>query len=275
VETRKPAGTGLALFAAELAATRAHAGLSQGELATRLTYSESLVSLIETGRRVPSLDFARRCDEELGTPGTFTRLQQHARMTPLPAWFRPWAEIEALATQLRLFEYAYIPGLLQTEDYARAVLAEQPGIRDDELAEAVAARMDRQSVLFRNDKPPLIWAVIDESVLARAVGGPKVMHEQLLQVVHLAEQPNITVQIVPLSAGAHCGLAGAFAVADVEGAGEIAYVDTVTDGYIVESASSVARVILTFDTLRSEALPRKPSRELIMKRAEDYGSDQS
>jgi transcriptional regulator with XRE-family HTH domain len=273
VETSKPGGSGLTLFAAELTAARAKAGLSQNELATRITYSESLVSLIETARRVPSLDFARRCDEAFGTTGTFARLQQHARMTPLPSWFRPWAEIEAIATQLRLFEYAYVPGLLQTEEYARAVLAEQPGIRDDELAEAVAARLDRQSVLNRNGGPPLVWAVIDESVLCRAVGGPKVMHEQLLYVAHMAEQPNITIQIVPLSAGAHCGLAGAFAVADVDGAGGIAYLDTVTDGYIAESASAVARVILTFDTLRSEALPRKASRELIMKRAEDYGSD--
>jgi transcriptional regulator with XRE-family HTH domain len=166
-----------ALFAAELTAARAKAGLPQGELAARINYSESLVSLVETARRVPSLDFAQRCDEVFGTTGTFARLQQHARMTPLPSWFRPWAEIEATATQLRLFEYAYIPGLLQTEEYARAVLAERPGILADELAEAVTARLGRQSVLVRDGRLPLVWAVIDESVLARAVGGAKVMHE--------------------------------------------------------------------------------------------------
>lgn len=273
METSRPRNSGLALFAAELAAARAKAGLPQGELATRINYSESLVSLVETGRRVPSLDFARRCDEVLGTTGTLARLQQHARTTPLPSWFRPWAEIEAAATELRLFEYAYIPGLLQTEEYARAVLAVQPGIRDDELAEAVVARLGRQSVLSRDGGPPLMWAVIDESVLNRAVGGAKVMHEQLLYLAHMADQPTITIQIVPLSTGAHCGLAGAFAVADVDGAGETAYLDAVTDGYIEENGSTVARVVLTFNTLRSEALPRKASRELIMKRAEDYESD--
>jgi transcriptional regulator with XRE-family HTH domain len=271
--TSKAAGSGLALFAAELAAARVRAALSQGELATRISYSESLVSLIETERRVPSLDFARRCDEVFGTTGTFARLQDHARTTPLPSWFRPWAEIEAAATQLRMFEFAVIPGLFQTEEYAQAVLAEQPAIQEDDLAEAVAARLGRQSVLARAGGPPLVWAVIDESALNRTVGSPKVMHEQLLHLTHLAEQPNITVEIVPLTAGAYCGLAGPFAVADLEGAGEVAYLDTVTDGYIAESAAVVARAVLFFNTLRSEALPRKASRELIMKRAGDYESD--
>jgi hypothetical protein len=193
-----------------------------------------------------------------------------ALMVPLPAWFRPWAEIEVAATQLRLFEPAVVPGLLQTEDYARVILAEQPAVQEDELEAMVTARLDRQRVLARDGGPPLIWAVIDEAVLNRAVGGPKVMHEQLLHLARMCDQPGVTIEVVPLTTGAHCGLAGAFAIADVEGAGEIAYLDTVTDGYIDEGAPVVTRVALTFNTLRSEALPRRASRDMIMKRAEDY-----
>lgn len=273
METSRPGGSGLALFAAELAAARAKAGLPQGELAGRINYSESLVSLVETARRVPSLDFAQRCDEVFGTTGTFARLQQHARMTPLPSWFRPWAEIEVVATQLRLFEHSLIPGLLQTEEYARAVLREEPNTTEDELAEAVAARLGRQAVLARESRPPLVSAVLDESALNRPIGGAKVMYEQLMYLAHMAEQPNVRIQVMPISAGAHCCHTGAFAVADVDGTGGAAYLETVTDGYIAENASVVAQVILKFDTLRSEALPSKASRELIMKRAEDYGSD--
>jgi transcriptional regulator with XRE-family HTH domain len=272
VETSKAGDSGLTLFAAELTAARAKAGLSQNELATRITYSESLVSLIETARRVPSLDFARRCDEALGTPGTFARLQQHARLTPLPSWFRPWAEIEAVATQLRLFEHSLIPGLLQTEEYARAVLCEEPNTTEDDLAGLVAARLARQAVLSSEHRPPLVAVILDESALTRPIGGAKVMHEQLMYLAHMAEKPSITIQVMPTSAGAHCCQTGAFAVADVDGGGA-AYLETVTDGYIAESPSVIARVILKFDTLRSDALPRKASRELIMKRAEDYGSD--
>lgn len=265
--------SGLALFAAELKAVRSKAGLSRDTLATQINYSASLIGMIESMQRVPQRDFAERCDEAFGTAGTFARLQQAARATPLPSWFRPYAEIEAMATQLRLFEHSVVPGLLQTEAYARAILAEQPAIQEDELTAMVTARMDRQSVLTRPGGPPLIWAVIDESALTRAVGGAKAMQEQLLSLAHMADQPHVTIQVVPLSTGGHCGLAGAFAIADVDAAGEIAYLDTVTDGYIVESAAVVARIILTFDTLRAEALPRGASKDLIMKRAEEFGPD--
>lgn len=273
VKLREGDRSGLALFAAELQAARAKAGLSQEDLAAKLNYSPSLVAMVEGTRRAPTQQFAYQCDQVFDTPGTFARLQQHARTTPLPSWFRPWAEIEAAATQLRLFEHAVVPGLLQIEGYARAVLAEQPVVGEDELTAMVTARLERQEVLSRNGGSPLVWVVVDESVLNRAVGGPKVMHEQLLHLAHMADQPGITIEVVPLTTGAHCGLAGAFALADVAGAGEIAYLDTVTDGYIAENAAVVAGVALTFNTLRSEALPRKASRDLIMKRAEDYGSE--
>jgi transcriptional regulator with XRE-family HTH domain len=264
------ASSGLALFAAELQAARAKAGLSQDQLAARINWSASAISMIEGCRRVPRLDLARKLDEVFEMAGTFERLQGNARTTPLPSWFRPWAEVEAVATQLRLFEHAVVPGLFQTEEYARVILAEQPAVQEDELEAMVTARLDRQRVLSRAGGPPLIWAVLDESVLNRAVGGAKVMHEQLVHLGRLCDQPGITIEVVPMTTGAHCGLAGAFAIADVEGAGEIAYLDTVTDGYIAESAPVVARVALTFNTLRSEALPRKASKTMIMKRAGDY-----
>ena len=115
--------------------------------------------------------------------------------------------------------------------------------------------------------------MIDESVLTRTVGSPEVMQAQLHHLVELSDDPNITIEVVPMTAGAYCGLAGPLAVADVEGAGEIAYLDTVTDGYIEERAAVVARVVLFFNTLRSEALPRASSRDLITRQAEGYGSD--
>jgi len=102
----------MALFAAELRAFRLKAGLSQEELGARLSFSPSLVAMVGGLRRAPTLQFAQRCDEAFDLPGTFVRLQQHARTTPLPSWFRPWAaEIEATATQLRLFEHSLVPGL--------------------------------------------------------------------------------------------------------------------------------------------------------------------
>jgi transcriptional regulator with XRE-family HTH domain len=258
----------LALFAAELAAAREAAGISQDELAARINYSHSLIAMIESMKRVPTLDVARRCDSAFSTPGTFVRLQQHARTTPLPSWFRPWAEIEAVAQQIRMFEHALVPGLLQTEDYARAVLATRPNTTDAEVDELVTARMERQQVLDRPD-PPLAWVVIDERVLHAQIGAMKVMHGQLLQLADMSARPNITVEVVPFSAGAHSGLLGACAIADMENGDRVVYLETMTEGFISESPAVVARTMLTFDTLRSEALPRSASRDLITKTAEE------
>jgi transcriptional regulator with XRE-family HTH domain len=262
------------LFGAELAAARKAAGLSQEALGALVHFSAGLIGMVETGRRIPSVDLARALDEAFRTPGTYERLQQHARAVPLPSWFRPWAEIEAGAAELRLFELSVVPGLFQTEAYARSLLSCRPGLPPGELDALVAARISRQSVFTREGGPPLVWALIDESTLNRRIGGAKIMHEQLLHLADLIDQPHVSVQILPLSAGAHYGLAGAFAIAERDGGTETAYLDTVTDGFIAENASVVGWIAQTFDTLRSEALPASASQDLIRKRAEDFGSEQ-
>src|SRR5882724_2929010 len=269
----RDSNSGLALFAAELQAARSKAGLSRDELASQINYSASLVGMVESLRRVPRLDFAERCDEVFGTVGTFARLQQHARTTPWPSWFRPYAEIEATASQLRMFEHALLPGLLQIEEYARGILVTLPNTTEGDAEELVIARMERQSILNRGD-PPLLWVVIDEAVLHRRVTSDKVMWGQLTHLVEMSLRPNVTIEVLPFSAEAHYGLLGAFAVADVDEAARVAYLETVTEGYIVESPSVVGEVMLTFDSLRSETLSRSASRDLITKRAEVYGSDQ-
>jgi transcriptional regulator with XRE-family HTH domain len=270
VGNREDDGSGLALFAAELAAARAASGFSQAELATRIHYSESLVAMIEGRRRAPTRDFAQRCDETFGLPGTFMRLQQHARTSPMPSWFRPYAEIEAMATQLRSWQPMVVDGLLQTSDYARALLSTRPNAAAEEVEALVAARMERQAVLAR-DKPPMIWVVMDEAVLQREVGGRKVMHEQLCHLAAMSERPNIVLEIVPLSAGAHTGLLGAFAIAESDDVARAGYLDTASEGYVVDSRSAVADLMLVFDTLRSEALTRTGSRDLIGKWAGGLG----
>jgi transcriptional regulator with XRE-family HTH domain len=260
--------SGLALFAAELQAAREKAGLSQDALAARISYSASSVAMIESRRRAPAPDFAARCDDVFGTPGTFARLQQHAQ-TPLPAWFRPWAEIEATATQLCLSEHSLVPGLLQTEDYARAVTSVQPNTTEAEADERVAARMERQSVLDR-DKPPVLWVVLDEAVLHRQVGNAKITHEQLLHLADMSARPNINILVVPASTGAYYALLGGFAIAEADETARVAYLDTACEGYVIENRSLISKLMLIFDTLRSEALPRGASRDLILKVAGEH-----
>lgn len=190
--------------------------------------------------------------------------------TPVPAWFKPWAEIEATAAQLRLFEHSLIPGLLQTEDYARSVLSTRPATTEAEVAELVTARMDRQAIIYRDD-PPMVLAIIDEAVLRRQVGTAKTTHGQLAHLWGMADRPNVIIQVIPLSAGVHYGLVGAFAIAgEVDGSPRAAYLETLTEGFIGETPAVLAEVCSAFDSVRAEALPRGASKDMIMEWAEEY-----
>ncbi len=266
---RDPDRSGLAVFAAELRAQREQAGLGREELAGRVNYSASLISMIESGHRSPSRDFAGRCDEAFGTPGTFARLEQRLRDVPFSSGFRPFQPYEAQAVALRLFEHSLIPGLLQTEAYARAVLETHPNTSQDVIEERVAARMTRQQILDRDDPaPPLLWVLLDEHVLTREIGGPKVMHDQLARLADLARRPGITVQVIP-GLGAHPGLLGAFAIAELDGQPAIVYLETAHDGQTLEDPDAAAAMSLRFDALRTEALTGRASLSLIEKVTEE------
>ncbi len=127
----------------------------------------------------PSAKLAGLLDGVFGTPGTFARLERRLRDMPFPASFRPFTVYEAEATALRWYEHSLVPGLLQTRNYARAVLSTRPGSTADQIEEQVAARLRRQEVLSRDDpRPPLLYVLLDEAVLHRPVGSAEMMHDQ-------------------------------------------------------------------------------------------------
>jgi transcriptional regulator with XRE-family HTH domain len=258
----------LMAFAEELRAHRAQAGIGRDELAAKVSYSPSLIAMIETGRRSPSRKLAELLDVVFSLPGTFARLEKRLRDVPFPASFRPFVPHEAEAAALRWYEHALVPGLLQTEEYARAVLSTRPNTSDDQIEELVAARMQRQEVLSR-EQPPLLWTLIDEAALYREVGTPQIMNEQLRHLADLSRRPNITIQVVPYSAGPHSGLLGAFVIAELDDSPPIAYLETAAEGETIEDPSVLTRLTLTFDNLRSKALPDVASKNLIVKIAEE------
>jgi hypothetical protein len=225
--------------------------------------------MVESMRRVPRLDFAQRCDEALATTGTFGRLHGHLRTAPFPSWFRPFAQHEAEATALRTFELVLVPGLLQTGEYARALLCTKVGATEDEVDQLVTARLERQAILDR-DNPPLFWVLIDEDALHRPVGGRDVMRVQVEHVAEMAGRPNVVVQVIPADVGAHQGLVGAFVIADFAKAPSIVYLETALTGLVVERAEDVAAVTLTYDTLKTEALPRAASLGLLREVAKTW-----
>jgi transcriptional regulator with XRE-family HTH domain len=258
----------LAAFAEELRAHRAQAGMSRDELAAKVSYSPSLIAMIETGRRSPSKRLGELLDAVFSLPGTFSRLEKRLRDVPFPASFRPFVPHEAEAKALRSYENALSPGLFQTEAYARAVLSTRPNTGEDGVDELVAARMQRQDVLGR-EEPPLIWSLIDEAALYREAGSAEIMRGQLRHLADVSRRPNITIQVVPYSAGPHSGLLGAFVIAELDDAPQIAYLETAAEGETVEDPFVLARLALIFDTLRSKALPDVASRDMIINVTEE------
>ncbi len=261
----------MAFLGAELRRARLAAGMSQDQLGRALNFSGDLVGKVETCDRAPTPAFAAGCDTVFPhLDGLFTRLVDLARRWdgPYPQWFRDWVEAERDATSFRWWEPMLVPGLLQTTDYAHAILAVGPETAPDQLDDLVAARLARQEILDR-PKPPQLWVVIDESVLHRLIGSREVMHDQLTHLVESSRRPNITIQVVPSGVGAHAGLLGAFIVGEFETAPSILYAETAVEGQTMEKPALVARAALAFDRLRAEALPRTASRNLIGKVAQE------
>lgn len=269
------AGTPLGIFGAELRHHRTEAGLSQADLAGKVYASHDVISKIETGERPPAEDLVTRLDDvpELDTRGSLGRLWGQLRKSlkyrAYPGWF-DWPDKEAAAKTLRSYELATVPGLLQTEDYARALLTDHIGTRNGDAEEVVAARLERQSILER-DTPPELWVVIDEAVLHRPVGGKQVMREQLLHLARMARRPNIVLQVIPAEVGVHEGLRGAgFIIADFNDAPSAAYQDAALRGQTIEAADDVAGLMTIWDRLRTEVLPRSASLKLVEEVAETW-----
>jgi len=218
--------------------------------------------MVENGRRAPSLDFTKRCDEALGTGGLLGRiLEDLITKDVTPEWFRPWVVVEQEATTLWWYELALVPGLLQTEAYARALL------NNDEAK--VAARLERQKILSRQKPPPpAMVTLIDERVLRHPVGDASVMREQ---VAHLAASVSERhrIQVIPEAARTYHHLDGPFILAVVDGR-ELAFLSTAARGFVIEDRDVVSQLRWRWDTIRSEALPVGQSVELIEKAAQQW-----
>lgn len=260
-------------FRSQLRRLRAKKGWSQEALGKRLGFSGEMVSKVETGGARPSPDFAAACDlvfPEMN--GVFSELLDQAEncRDVYPAWFRTWVDAEQRASVIRMWQPLLVPGLLQVEGYIRAVYEAWRAVDGNPKIDAdVAARLDRQAILDR-ETPPSFGTVIDETVLHREIGGPKVMHEQLLHLADLAENPRITIQVLPASVGAHVGLLGAFAVAQFPGdTGSMLYLENSDKGSTSKDPDTVARMAVAYDALRDEALGARASRDFLRKVAEE------
>ncbi len=225
-------------------------------------FSDSLVAMVEILKRAPSDDFAKACDKALGLDGTMFGLYIATTWDRAPEHLRPWLEEEEEAEALRSWEPNLIPGLLQTEAYARAMFTAAPGLSPAEVEERLASRMRRQAILQR-DTPPTITFLMDEAVIRRRIGSADVMREQLKLLLEVARHSNVTIQIVPFDAEEHCGLAGGFIIAERNGSAYAAYSDAQPSGRTIDDRQVIAQLAARYDAIRAEALPFKQSLRLI------------
>ncbi|MCX5068664.1 helix-turn-helix transcriptional regulator [Micromonospora lupini] len=251
------------LIREQLRRSRLAAGLSQEEYGKKAHYSPSMVSSVELGHTVPNEAYLKRADEVLDTGGLLTSLRDLGRRDREPVWFRPWLEVERVATQLRCFGATMIPGLLQTADYARAVFQLDLGLTAERVEELVAARLERQAILDR-EHPPQLTAVIDEAALQRfAEGCAGVLADQLRHLVACARRPHIRVHVLPQQVGLHAGLFGPFILGRTTDGSWLGFLDNQTGGTAVDDIFEVATLLGRWESLRSDALPRQQSIDLL------------
>lgn len=186
-----------------------------------------------------------------------------------PAWFRRWVDVEREAVALRAFQLAWVPGLLQTEAYARATLAWE-ALSPAEVDELVAARIARQAILTK-ERGPLFVAVVDQAVLQRPITADRaVMAAQLAHLLECAELPSVEFHVVPRETLAYPGLNGPFTIAELPEGARVAHVDSQARAQIVEQASEIATLERRWERIRSEALPRGRSMELLREAARSW-----
>lgn len=265
-----PSTSPRALLGAELRHARQKAGLSQDELGRPLFVSGSFIGQLEAGTRRMQPEYARQIDDVLDTNGFFTRNCLAANKSKYPDHFAEAAEAEAIATTIKEYAPLLIPGLLQTDAYARAMFrAGRPTATDDVINDLVSARLERAELLT-DPTTPLLWVVLDEAVLRRPIGGRAVMGEALDHVAGLARRHRIIVQVLPFASGGHMALGGSLKLMAFGDAPPLAYLEGLGTGQLVDDPAAVAHYELTYDLVGASALPPEASLALIASVTEDY-----
>lgn len=264
----------LAQFGNELRRLRGVADLSQRELARATLVSYQMLGAMERAERAPRKSFAEKADEVLGARGALMRLWPGGQ-EGYPHGFKEYVELEREAKGIHDFQTQAVPGFFQTRDYARAVLsAGWPPTDDEEVERLLDTRVARQQMLERK-QPPLMWSVLDESVLRRPVGTRDVMIAQLEYLIELATRPRIRLQVLPFAKGVHAAMDGSLTVLDMSSGEHLAYAEIPGSGRVSADADEVEQYILRFGVLRSLSLSPGESVDFISryKEAHSYGID--
>ncbi|CAG6393079.1 helix-turn-helix domain-containing protein [Streptomyces cocklensis] len=261
------ASDSLRTFGAMVHALREHQGLSREEFGELVRFSKHTVASIELGRRMPDEDFVERAEPVLGGTGVLRRaIKQVARQPGLAVWFRQWARQEALAISLCTYECRVVPGLLQTESYARAVSMSVPPLAvEAAVDQRVNARLERQQLLSTDREPPCAFSfIVEQAVLERRTGGAEITREQLDRLLAVVDRHwNVEVQVMPLVQPVHAGLDGPIALLETPENRWFGYSEGQENGRLISDPKSISILQRRYAKLRSQALTPEDSRKLL------------
>ena len=261
-----PTASPEAAFGYELRKRRKEAGLTLEHVAKIVNVSRPTVGAYEHGTRGVTEAMASSLEGALNLePGQLVDKLPAGKKSSILKSLLTWIEIEKLASKLWTWQPTIVPGLLQTADYAEALIRGKPGVTDSQVREAVKARMDRQRIFLR-DNPTRLWAILDESILYRPVGSVDITRCQLERLVDVGRSPWATIQILPYRAMSTPGVLGGWTIAQTNGRPEAAYVDSPLRGQLSDHPSDVEILRLRYETAREEALPASQSIKMIEER---------
>ncbi|MEU4076349.1 helix-turn-helix domain-containing protein [Streptomyces venezuelae] len=255
----------LHLFGQQLKLCRMRAGMERAELGARTGYSASTIASFEQGRRIPPPKFIDQADEVLDAAGVLKAGKKEVARAQYPAFFRDAALLEAEAVELHLYALQAVPGLLQTEEYTRALLRLRRPLLDEETIELrVSARLTRQEI-FNRWPAPLMGFAIDEAVLRRPFGGRSVLRGQLEQLLLLGAKRNVEIQVMPLDREDNAGVDGPFTLIARKGEEQVAYLEVQGRGTLVTDREEVRAVAARYGIIRAQALTPRESLAFIEK----------
>ncbi|MCA1222323.1 helix-turn-helix domain-containing protein [Streptomyces sp. 8L] len=270
----------------ELRRLREQKGMTAEEVAERLLVSQSKISRLENGRRsISQRDVRDLCGVyEVEDRRIVDSLMQMAKDSRQQGWWHAFGDIpysvyiglETDAASLRVFEPQVVPGLLQTREYAEALVAGAlPEYGKADVDKRVGVRMRRQDRIKDTERPLRLWAVVDEAALRRVVGGRQTMREQLEHLIEQSRLPHVTVQVLPFDMGAHPGISGHYAILEFPDASDssVVYIEGVTSDLYLEKANDVQRYSVMYEHLRAQALNVEQTRDFISAIAKDYAAE--
>ncbi|MFE9929900.1 Scr1 family TA system antitoxin-like transcriptional regulator [Streptomyces sp. NPDC005533] len=253
-------------FGETVKASRKRAGRTQEQLAELIGYSVQYVGSVEQGRRHPSQKFIKRTESALDTFWVIDiAARQLSRRRGLASWFRRWADLEDGAVILNTYECRSVPGLLQPEAYARALVdAVLPPPSPEEVEERIAARLERQQLLFRT--PYTVFSfIIDEAVILRQTGGPEVTRQLVDHLLECGKLPHVDLQIMPLISPEHAGLGGAFQLLETQDHEWMGYSEGQQSGRVLNDPKDLSLLHQRYAKLRIQALNPADSMGLLMR----------